>query len=335
MKILLLGKTGSIIHLIEDVAADLRVAGHVVTIVPTRNPLLSKSIERVLLSPAIGAPLAMSIVHKMRRLGPDLVLMLGDLDTFPKIVLETIANTPNRPPLIAWVGDRFTAHAAEIANLFDIVTYTDTGLREMHRQFGFRSTDAFVPLGATRAVRHPNVSPRRTSDLAFVAAPTQNRRELLASIAQPIAIFGPGWQDAKELAHHRRDARRIHEQELAKIYASHFGVLNVRHSRNVINGLNQRHFAPYIQGTVVVTDPQSDVCFCFDEGKEILVYRDTGELNELYAALRRDPARAAAVGLAGQRRVLACHTYAHRLDTIARLAGIKTNGTLWHEAAAG
>src|SRR5580698_6921861 len=118
MKILLLGKAGGIIHLIEDVAADLRVAGHAVTIVPTRNPMLNKSVERVLLSPTIGAPLAASIARKMRRLGPDLVLMLGDLDTFPKTVLEFIANTPNRPPLIAWVGDKFTEQAASIANLF-------------------------------------------------------------------------------------------------------------------------------------------------------------------------------------------------------------------------
>jgi spore maturation protein CgeB len=322
MKVLLLGKAGSIIHLIEDVAADLRVAGHAVTIIPTRNPSLSKSVERVLLSKAIGAPLAVSIARKVRRLCPDLILMLGDLDTFPKTVLEFMANTPNRPPLIAWVGDKFTDQAAGVANLFDIVAYTDTGLREMHRRFGFRSIDAFVPLGATRAVRPLSASPRRACELAFVAAPTPNRRELLAGIAQPVAIFGPGWQDAKELAHHTRDARRIDEQELANIYAGHIGVLNVKHGRNVINGLNQRHFAPYIQGTAVVTDPQSDVRFCFDVGKEILVYQDTNELNDLYTALRRDPARAAAIGLAGQRRVLASHTYAHRLDTIAELAGV-------------
>jgi spore maturation protein CgeB len=331
MKIFLLGKAGSIIHLIEDVAADLCMAGHSVTIVPTRNPMLSKSVERVLLSPAIGAPLAASIARKIRRLGPDLVLMLGDLDTFPKIVLEMVAQSPNRPPLVAWVGDRFTEQAAQIANLFDFVAYTDTGLREMHRRFNFRAADAFVPLGATRAVRTLNAPPR-SSELAFVAAPTPNRRALLAGVVQPVAIFGPGWQDANELAHHARDARRIDEKELARIYAGHIGVLNVRHSRNVINGLNQRHFAPYIQGTAVITDPQSDVKFCFDEGSEILVYQDADELNDLYAALRRDPAGAAVIGLAGQRRVLACHTYAHRLDTIAGLVGIRTTR---HEFVAG
>ena len=135
--------------------------------------------------------------------------MLGDLDTFPKIVPEMTAQTSNRPPLVAWVGDKFTEQAAQIANLFDIVAYTDTGLREMHRRFNFRSTDAFVPLGATRAVRSSSIS-SRSPELAFVAAPTPNRRALLAGVMQPVAIFGPGWQDANELAHHTRDVHRIH-----------------------------------------------------------------------------------------------------------------------------
>ncbi|MGE0417939.1 MAG: glycosyltransferase, partial [Acetobacteraceae bacterium] len=95
----------------------------------------------------------------------------------------------------------------------------------------------------------------------------------------------------------------------------------------VINGLNQRHFAPYILGTPVITDAQPDIPHCFEPGTEMLVYEDAANLNDLYAALRRDPARAAIVGEAGRRRVLAHHTYAHRLDTIAGLAGVKTTST--------
>jgi spore maturation protein CgeB len=161
----------------------------------------------------------------------------------------------------------------------------------------------------------------RIPNLAFVAAPTANRRELLARISDPISIFGPGWQNATELAHHRRDARRIGERELAAIYATHMAVLNIRHGLFVINGLNQRHFAPYVHGTPVVSDAQPDVPLCFELGKEMLVYREADELCELYALLRREPDRAKAIGLAGQRRVLAQHTYGHRLEAIAALAG--------------
>jgi spore maturation protein CgeB len=327
MNILLLGKTGGITHWVEDVAADIRIAGHTVAIVPTRNPRLSKSLEQALLSPAIGAPLARWMVRQLRRLSPDLVLAVGALDQFPRIIFEHLARVANRPPLIAWIGDVFTEQAAGIADLFDIVAYTDTGLLALHNRFGFRSTGAFVALGATRAVRPSGATVARITDLAFVAGVTPNRRELLADVTEPIAIFGPGWQHAHGLAHHKRDARRIDEWELADIYARHIAILNIRNERYVINGLNQRHFAPYIHGTPVVSDAQADIPHCFDPGTEILVYRDAAELNDLYAALRRDRQRATAIGLAGQRRVLAHHTYAHRLDTIAALAGITTART--------
>jgi hypothetical protein len=88
MKVLLLGKTGSIMHWTEDVAADLRLAGHSVTVVPTRDPRLSKSLERALLSRAVGAPLAAHIVRKMRRLAPDLIVAIGCLDEFPLTLFQ-------------------------------------------------------------------------------------------------------------------------------------------------------------------------------------------------------------------------------------------------------
>lgn len=305
MNVLLLGKAGGITGWTEDIAADLKLAGHVVTIVATRNPWLSRSLEQALLSPAIGAPLAVSITRKIRRLAPDLVLAVGTLDQFPKIIFEHIAAMAVRPPLIAWVGDVFTYRAADIANLFDLIAYTDTGMVSLHEEFGFRSASAFVSLGATRARRASAGSADPIQNLAFVAAPTTNRRELLAEIPDSISIFGPGWQDADELAHHNRDVWRIRGPELADIYARHMGALNIRHGLYVINGLNQRHFAPYIQGTPVVTDAQPDITCCFDPETEMLVYRDAGELVELYAALRREPVRAISVGLEGQRRVLA------------------------------
>lgn len=326
MNLFLLGKTGGITHWTEDLAADLRLSGHIVTILPTRNPWLSKGLEQALLSPSIGAPLARAVVRRMRRMRPDLLLAVGALDQFPLPLFQTLANAPDRPPLVAWIGDTFQPHHATIAETFDVVAYTDTGLLALHQQYGFRCQAAFVPLGATRAGTAPSDGPRNDR-LAFVAAPTDNRRALLADVAAPVAIYGPGWQNAAGLAHHHIAARRIMPDELSRLYANHLGVLNIRHSLYVINGLNQRHFAPYILGTPVITDAQPDIPHCFEPGTEMLVYEDAANLNDLYAALRRDPARAAMVGEAGRRRVLAHHTYAHRLDTIAGLAGVKTTST--------
>ena len=74
----------------------------------------------------------------------------------------------------------------------------------------------------------------------------------------------------------------------------------------------------------MITDAQPDIPHCFDPGDDILVYHDAAELRAIQARLRHDPGLAALIGVAGQRRVLAQHTYAHRLDTIAAFAGVNT-----------
>ena len=323
MKVVLLGKPGGITHWPEDIAADLTLSGHHVVIVPTRDPRLGKSVERALLSPSIGAPLARLTAWRAGRGSPDLLLAVGAFDQFPIHLFEYLAGLPGRPPLAAWIGDVFTPQAARIAALFDFVAYTDTGFVGLHDSFGFRPARAFVPLGATRAMPAQAAPAAREPRLAFVAAPTGNRRAVLAAVAEPVAVFGPGWRADGGLAHHIVDARRIGPAELARIYARYMGVLNIRHGAYVLHGLNQRHFAPSIMGAPVVSDDQPDIPHCFDPGTDMLVWRDTDELNALYAALIRDPARAEAIGRAGQRRVLAEHTYAHRLATIAGLLGLR------------
>ena len=137
-----------------------------------------------------------------------------------------------------------------------------------------------------------------------------------------MALFGTDWRDGIGLIQHPRDGRRIDAAELIDIYRAYTGVLNIRHEKNVINGLNQRHFAPCIEVTSVITDPQQDVESCFDPGTEMPVYRDAEELTALLCELRTNATRARTVGLAGQRRVLAQHTYGHRLNAMASLVGI-------------
>ena len=75
----------------------------------------------------------------------------------------------------------------------------------------------------------------------------------------------------------------------------------------------------------MVADAQADIEHCFDPGREIFVYRDAAELSAIQAELRENPDKARAVGLAGQRRVLAAHTYAHRIAAMAAMAGVKAS----------
>ena len=321
MRVLLFGKTRNIARLVEDPAEDLRLDGHAVSVFPYRATKLTKTLDPWLLSERLGVPLAAMLRRRIETFRPDLIVAFGPFHWLPPAIFERIVH---RPPMVAWIGDLFGPDMASTAALFDVVAYTDTGMLDLHNRYGFSSRGAFLPLAATRgAVFNGTVA--RNDRLAFVASATPHRRALLAGVPKPIALFGPDWLRAPELAHHVRDGRKIGGVELARIYASHRGALNIRHEHNVINGLNQRHFAPYIVGTPVVADAQADIEHCFDPGREIFVYRDAAELSAIQAELRENPDKARAVGLAGQRRVLAAHTYAHRIAAMAAMAGVKAS----------
>jgi hypothetical protein len=150
VRILLFDKTRNVYRLVEDAAEDFRRAGHVVSVFPYRNNKLKKTLEPWLLSPRLGFPLAAMMARQMRRFVPDLVLGIGPFHWLPVEIFQMLRAVPNRPPLIAWVGDTFGPEAAPAADVFDLVAYTDSGMVGLHNRFGFRSACAFVPLAAVR-----------------------------------------------------------------------------------------------------------------------------------------------------------------------------------------
>jgi hypothetical protein len=259
----------------------------------------------------------------MRRIRPDLILGIGAYDDVSEIIFRRLSAVPDHPPLVAWIGDMFSASRADIASRFDLVAYTDTGFLDLHDRLGFRSRRAYIPLAASRAtLRHHLGVAQRVPRLAFVAAETRNRREILNRLPEAVDLYGPGWGEGADLSPHNRTSRLVDGEALARIYAMHVAALNIRNGNNVINGMNQRHFAPYLQGAPVVSDCQRDIAASFDVGEEMLLYSDVAQLADICRDVRRHPNWAAAIGGAGRRRVLAHHTYSDRLAAIARILGL-------------
>jgi spore maturation protein CgeB len=318
VKVFVVGKRGSVTHWAEDAAAGFEAAGHEVQFGSTRSPRLHRSIEHVLLARWAGVPRGVHLGRAITRFAPDLILIVTAYHT-PPPMLEHLASLPNRPPMLGWVGDRFSSEHRSVAALFDGVAYSDTGLLALHKELDFACRAIFLPHAANTCLGAPahEVMPRR-SDMVFVANPTEYRLALVSQIQTPLQLYGRGWVRLPRGCH-QVHARRIGLEELATVYRSHLAVLNVRNERNVMVGLNQRHFDPYLAGTPVVADNQQDLSLCFEPGREMLVYRDVDELNEIYLRLRHEPERAAVVGEAGKQRVLAEHTYGHRLTALAKL----------------
>jgi spore maturation protein CgeB len=298
MRIFILGKRGSVVHWAEDCIAAFRAAGHEVRFGVTRDPRLNPAIERILL-----APRARQFARTITRFSPSLILAIAPYQ-MPLAILEHVARMTRRPPLLGWVGDTFTATSARHADLFDAVGYTDTGLLAAHRRFGWTAPAAYLPHAANpRLDRGVADRVARHRDMVFVASPTPHRRELISQVRTPMRLFGIGWTPQLP-AGHVIDPRHVGIDELAAIYRAPVAVLNIRNENNVLAGLNQRHFDPYLAATPVVSDDQADLPCCFDD---------------VYARIRREPGHAATIGENGRRRVLAEHTYEHRLAALTKL----------------
>ncbi len=313
MKICIIGKIGSVTHWLEDCAAGLIAAGHVVQICPTRNPKLSATLEKLLLAQALGAPRARMVVRAVRQFNPDLILAVKGFD-MPGEILDRLGSLPNRPPLAAWVGDSFFETDRPIAGQYDIVAYTDSSFVERHQSMAFASRCLYLPHAANTRLGNPDAT-TRAARLVFVANPTPHRVELLSRVQTPIDLYGPGWPPFPQATHNIHRGQ-LSIEALAAAYRSHIGVLNIRHEINTVHGLNQRSFDPYLLGTPVVSDDQPDLAHCFELGREVLVYRDADELEDIYGRLRKEPKLALDIGAAGRRRVVAEHCYKHRIDKI-------------------
>jgi spore maturation protein CgeB len=320
MKIFIIGKLGNITHWVEDAAAGLKAAGHEVRIGVSRNPALSRPVERWLVSAALGVPRAGWLEAGIRRFRPDLIVALSPF-VMPPAVLERVALMRDRPPLVGWEGDVFGEADRRIADLFDILAYTDSALPPRHAALGFKAPTLFLP-HAVVAGRSQPVPPqqRRRAEMVFVASVTPRRRQIVAEIAEPIALYGPGWRGLVA-GGHRIYPRRIGNAQLTRVYALYRAALNIPNELNVLGGLNQRNFTPYLSATPVLTEAQPDLERCFEPGHEVLVFHDAAELDALHARLTREPTYAEAIGARGRARVLAEHSYGHRLATVAKALG--------------
>lgn len=318
MKIVVLGKRGSVVHWAEDAIAGFQAAGHDVRFCITRNPLINRNVEKILLAKNLGVPRAARIVRAIRRFSPSLILAVGP-HAMPPAILERVAQLPGRSPLIGWAGDLWSTAESVVANYLDAIAYTDSGLLALHHDQKLPSRAIYLPHAANPRLEGGLTGPRdRLPRMVFVANPTQDRRALIDKVNTPMTLYGPGWINGGR-SRHEVHARRVAVPELREIYRSHLAVLNIRNEDHNLAGLNQRHFDPYMAATPVVADNQPDLQRCFEPGREILMYRDADELNDIYDRLRREPGDAAAIGERGRTRVQAEHTYARRLEVLTKL----------------
>lgn len=322
LRILLLGKRGSLVLWLENLAVACAGQGHSTRIFAINGESWSTWLRAKW--QGRSAATASWMLHRFTRalaiFQPELVIVAGVFGV-PLDYYRLLHTVPHRPLVAGLVGDRFPADSRERADHCDRLYFTDTHFFHDAAQAGFRCASRYLPLAVDPA-RFSLGQGHREEPLLFVASRTAFREAVVRGLKAPARVIGTDWSALAAEGFHRVSNRKIGRRALIRLYQNHRVVLNVRNEANVEYGLNQRSFEPLACGAVVLNDDLADVPLCFEPGREMLVYRDADELNAWVARLRQEPELARRIAAAGRQRVLAEHTWAHRVAFILNDLGL-------------
>jgi spore maturation protein CgeB len=253
--------------------------------------------------------------RQLAMFSPDMVFVIAPLFVDWRVYQALDDSRSRRGFLtVGWIGDLFAETPENRIRLkfFDRLYYTDTGLGTMLQ--GLPS--AYMPLATD-----PELFKRsRSGDVhgcVFIASWTDNREEFLSMRNFPISVWGPGWKKRRDkIPQHHVRGGTIPLPRTGRIYSQAKAALNLKNARNVINGLNQRSFDPCACKTVLLHDSVADLQLNFEPDKELLVFSTPEEFESLYDRIREDDALRLTIAEQGYRRVMTCHTYAHRARSI-------------------
>jgi spore maturation protein CgeB len=210
--------------------------------------------------------------------------------------------------------------------------------------------DAYRALGARTCVpiynaldpttHHPVApEPRFTGDLSLCANRLPDREQrveeffLRAAQALPSRTFllgGSGWGD-RSLPSNVRYVGHVYTRDHNAFNCTPLAVLNVTRDSMTRFGFSPatRVFEVAGAGACLISDAWEGMELFLEPDEEVLLARTGEQVAELLGSLTRE--RAAAIGQAALRRILAHHTYAHRaLEVDAVLAGMHAQRAATH-----
>lgn len=171
-------------------------------------------------------------------------------------------------------------------------------------------------------------------DICFVGSGWEGlypyRREYLETLADfDLGIWGPGWKNLPTLSPLRRFLRggEIRAEEWVKIFSVSKIVFH-SHYQDPDGKIPCYQAAPRVYealacGALLVVNRQRDVLKLFKPGKDLVVFNTVQELGDLVRYYLQHPKEAKAIAARGREKVLAKHTYRHRIEEI--LAHISRN----------
>lgn len=156
----------------------------------------------------------------------------------------------------------------------------------------------------------------------------------LAAAGVPLALYGsppPRWSHPAVTSRFRH--RYIIRDDKSRTFHAALACLNSTHLSEG-DSLNCRAFEICAAAGLQLIEARPAVATCFEPGAEVLTYASVDEILAHLDRARREPDWARGIRAAGHRRVLAHHTYRHRLDRILAETGLAPAAPLPPDPAA-
>jgi spore maturation protein CgeB len=182
--------------------------------------------------------------------------------------------------------------------------------------------DFHRPVALTKGERE-----RYSCDICFVGSGWVElypyRRKYLEALADfDLGIWGPGWETLPTPSQLRKFIKGggTRPEEWIKIFSASKMVFH-SHFRDPDGKIPCYQAAPRVYetlacGAFLIVDRQPDVLKIFNPGEDLVVFEDAEELRELVSYYLRHPKEAVEIAERGRKKVLAHHTYRHRIKEI-------------------
>lgn len=231
---------------------------------------------------------------------------------------------------VSFVGDSMTRAVGESLAACSAVPELTRQYVRVAAGFGDsqeRDVDAYLsaahPELAARLRALPDAATRLACESLLTWEATRQYRQACVTALEP---FGPvvagdadGWRKAFGPASSARFLPRLdYYADLPRFYPMSRVSLNCT-SRQMKGAVNQRVFDVPACGGFVLTDRRAQLDRLFEPGREVVVYDEPGEIAELAARCLKDDALRRRISAAARERILAQHTYGHRLAELLEI----------------
>lgn len=261
---------------------------------------------------------------------PDIFLEAGGWNILPKTV-DTLNEMNIKTALWTIDAPRIFDPIRESAPHYDIVFTGGSEAYELLEDSPIKYL-RWLPFACDPDFHRPvKLSPadkgRYGCDICFVGSGWEKlypyRRKYLEALADfDLGIWGPGWETLPSQSPLKQYIRggQIRPAEWVKIFSASQVVFH-SHYRDPSGKIPCYQAAPRVYealacGAFLAIDGQRDVLRLFKPGKDLVVFNNVKELRDLVGYYLQHPKEAKAIAERGRKKVLAKHTYRHRIQEI-------------------